>query len=207
VFRLGVPRGNLQAVSREIASANTTTNAFELNGHGFEDGDSVTVRAAEGGWLASPLVEDTTYYVKRVDGSRFQLSESSGGAAVDLTTAPSSMFVAAEPPFAELITAVSQWIYDLLPAHARFQSIDAVPMVLRVLCAELVGKKAMALCGHKSESVDETEKAAMAKLERWSAGLPNRASVDVVKATSVAVRSTFSTTASDSQGWGSGSIP
>lgn len=207
MFRLGVPRGNLQSTSHEVASVNISTNTLELDGHGFEDGDAVTVRAAEGGWLASPLVEGTTYYVKRTDGSRFQLAETSGGAAIDVTTVSASMFVTIEPPIADLITAVSQWMYDMLPAHARFESIDDVPMVLRVTCAEVVGKKAMALVGHVSESVDQYELAAKAKCERWALGIPNRAAGDVVANTNLAVRSALSTTAGDPRGWGSGSIP
>lgn len=207
VFRLGVPRGNLQSVSREVASTNASTNTFELNGHGFEDGDTVTVRAVEGGSLAAPLVEGTTYYVKRTDGSRFQLAATSGGAAIDITTTGTSMLVTTEPPIADLITAVSQWMYDMLPAHARFESINDVPMVLRVTCAEVVGKKAMALVGHTSESVDQYELAAKAKCERWATGLPNRASGDVVADTNLSVRSALSATVEDSRGWGSGSIP
>lgn len=207
VFRLGVPRGNLQSISRGVAATNTSTNTFELDGHGFEDGDTVSVRAAEGGSLAAPLVEGTTYYVKRTDGSRFQLATTSGGAAIDVTTTGTSMVVVAEPPIADLITAVSQWMYDMLPAHARFESINDVPMILRVTCAEVVGKKAMALVGHTSESVDQYELAAKAKCERWATGLPNRATGDVVAPANLAVRSSLTTTASDSRGWGSGSIP
>lgn len=207
MFRLGVPRGNLQVVAREVAGVNASADTFELDGHGFETGDAVTVRAAEGGSLPSPLVEGTTYYAIRVNASAFKLSASDGGVPVNLTSAGSGVFVAIELPIEELITATSQWMYDCLPAHVMFADNADVPMLLRVTCAEIVGKKAMALCGRVTESADAYELAAKAKLERWATGLPNRAAAEIAAPANLAARSTLTATASDSRGWGSGSLP
>lgn len=67
------------------ASVLASTDFFTSPGHSLANGDQAVVFDAEGGGVPAGLVEGTTYFVVGVSGSTFQLSLTSGGAAVNVT--------------------------------------------------------------------------------------------------------------------------
>ena len=67
-------------------SANTTGDVITAVGHPYVDGDIVHVYNS-GGALPAPLAVNTNYFAVGASGDTLQLSLTSGGAAIDLTTA------------------------------------------------------------------------------------------------------------------------
>jgi len=63
---------------------NTTTDVFTVLGRTYTNGDKVRL-SNSGGTLPAGLSANTDYYVIAVSGNTFQLSLTSGGAAVDAT--------------------------------------------------------------------------------------------------------------------------
>ena len=127
VYRVGLPRGSLASESRLISSADPATSRLELEGHGFSASSPVQFQIDTGGVLPAPLALLTVYYVVLVpvggdySESLFQVSATSGGAAITLTTtgtAPFRGFV----PFGLSIDREnenhSRWIDSLLPGEA-----------------------------------------------------------------------------------------
>ncbi len=67
-------------------TADATTNIFTSYGHNFTTGDRVQI-VNTGGALPAGLSALTTYFVIGASGATFQLSATSGGSAIDITTA------------------------------------------------------------------------------------------------------------------------
>lgn len=203
VYRYGLARGTVASEGRLVSSASASTDTFNLESHGFETDDTVIVRAAEGGTLAVPLVEGTTYYVIRVSDSAFQLSATESGAAINLTTAGSSMVVAIALPFDEILEFYSRFVDAFLPAHV-VPLEEPIPVTVVAIVAELAAKRLQILSGTRSESMTEIEVAAKAQLERWSKGIPLR---DVAATASANLAIIGSGSGADPRGWGSGTLP
>lgn len=70
-------------------------NIFHLTDHGFETGTAIAFTELTGG---DPLIENTTYYVERINANTFYLSNTQGGSRIDITTDVTSASIAA--PFA-----------------------------------------------------------------------------------------------------------
>jgi hypothetical protein len=205
VFRYGLPRGTLSSEGREVASCLASTDTLELESHGFETDDVVTVRAIQGGTLAAPLVAGTSYYVRRVTDSTFQLAATAGGASINLTTDGVTMIVSIPLPFDDVLEFYSRFVDGFLPAHAvPLKTPYDVTVV--ALVAELAAKKLQHLSGVSSVSMAEFELGAKAQLERYAAGLPLRSVASTQASTNLAVTATLGAT-SDPRGWGSGSLP
>lgn len=66
-------------------SAAAATEIFTAPGHTFTNGQQVMVIDTDGSSLPTGVVENTTYFVIAVSGTTFQLSATSGGAAINLT--------------------------------------------------------------------------------------------------------------------------
>lgn len=173
IYLFGVPRGALAVSGRVAGAVSTTSDTVELDGHGFVAGDEVQFRAEEGGSLSSPLAEGTTYYVLAVDDWRFQVAATSGGSAIDLTTAGDGVIVLAAPPVDGAISWAERVIDDMLPAHV-IPIADPVPEIVRATCAELAGAKLLALSGGQSESLSAVLDAAQKRIERWARNAPIR---------------------------------
>lgn len=206
VYTFGLPRGALSAQARTVATVSASTETIELDEHGFETGMPISFRAAEGGAMPSPLVEGTTYYAIRVDAARFQVAATVSGAAINLTTAGSNVMVAAPLPILEVIEAYSRWSDCMLPAEIVPFAPGAVPVLVKMIVAELAAKKLLHLAGQTSEAVDAAEASAEKKLARFATGKPVR---DARAATSAnkAVVGSLSGSAADARGWKSGVIP
>jgi hypothetical protein len=173
LYKFGLPRGALANPARLVASMSAANSTIELLEHGFETGDAITFRIADGGSLSAPLVAGTTYYAIKLNDSDFQVSATPTGGPITLTTDSVSIFVTADLPIDDLLEAYSRFADDLLPAHAVPLQAPYPVTVVRIVC-ELTAKKAQILSGLKSESMEEAELAAMAQLKRFGAGLPIR---------------------------------
>jgi hypothetical protein len=66
-------------------TVNVTSNVLTVTGHSFADTDTVYVFTSD--TLPSPLVNGTTYYIRDSTGTTFKLALTSGGTAIDITTA------------------------------------------------------------------------------------------------------------------------
>lgn len=78
---VSVPQEILVAI--EITSVNTSTNVLTSAGHGLSNGDTIYLYS-DG--FPAPLDRNTLYYVINKTTDTFQLSLTSGGAAIDITT-------------------------------------------------------------------------------------------------------------------------
>lgn len=81
--------------------AYTTDTVTALN-HPFADGDVVRL-SVSGGVLPEPLAVMTDYYVRDVSGDTMKLAATSGGAAINLTTAGSGTLFIGEIPASTVI--------------------------------------------------------------------------------------------------------
>ncbi len=175
LYDFGIPRGGIPNPGRLAADppANATTDAVELDVHGFVADDPVSFRAEAGGSLPSPLVAGVAYYAKPVGESYFQVAAAPGGAAIDLTTAGSGVLVLAPLPIAAAIEFASALIDDMIPAHA-VPLQEPYPPIVVMTCAELAAAKLAARSGTASVSLSATADAARKRLERWAQGIPLR---------------------------------
>ncbi len=175
LYDFGIPRGAIPNGGRLAADppASTSTNAIELDGHGFASGDLVAFRAEGGGSLPSPLAEGTTYYALPVNDTHFQVSLTDGGAAVDLTTAGSGVVVLTPLPIDAAIAFASALIDNMIPAHA-VPLAEPYPPIVVMTCAELAAAKLAARSGSSSVSLTATADAARKRLEHWAKGIPLR---------------------------------
>jgi hypothetical protein len=175
LYHFGLPRGLLASPGRLCDSGSASLNRLTLDQHGFEDGDAVTVRAEAGGSLPAPLVEGTTYYVKRVNDVAVQLAATSGGAAIDLTTDGDRIVLC--PSSDAMVDAIleqnSRLLDSYLPAHAV--PLDSpYPTVAVGIVAKLSAADALSVMGQASAqilaSADQTRK----ELARLATGIPLR---------------------------------
>lgn len=203
LYTFGLRRGVVSNEGRVVASSLASTNVLTLDGHLFETGDRVQVRAATGGALSAPLVADTVYFVIRITDSTFSLAATDGGAAIDLTTNGDAMIVTPELPIDELLEAYSRFVDDFVP-HLVPMTAPYPVTVVRIVC-ELAAAKLLSLTGQSSASMTEAELAAKAQLERWIKGQPVR-DERATASSNLAVTASLAS-GTDSRGWGSGTLP
>lgn len=199
--------GGVPTTSALAASSLAGSNTITLDGHGFETGDALTVRASEGGSLSAPLVAGTTYYAIRIDNSSFELSATPNGAAIDLTTDAVSMMVMRDPDFDYWIGVYSRWADTSLPGHA-VPLTAPVPSIVESIVADLVAKRMFNVGGQASDSLKDMEIASAAQLARFAAGMPIRDAAATAP-TNLAINASLDASA-DSRGWcpsGSGVLP
>lgn len=204
LYRYGFPRGLLANPGRMIAAANATTNLLELDGHGFEDGDALLFRAEEGGSLPSPLVAGTTYYAKRLTDSTFQVSATVSGAALDLTSAGSSIIVSTslEPTIDAELEACSRIADTYVPAHAAPFTAPYPAEIVRCV-AKLAAASLLEITGQSSALIQAGAAQTREELKRLATGIPLRDPLATAQ-TNLAVGRTVDYSTS---GGYSGSIP
>ncbi len=202
--RRRLPMGSLPSESGIVASSLAGSDAITLDGHGFETGDPVNVRALEGGTLSAPLAEGTTYYAIRLTNATFKLALTVDGAAIDLTTSAVSMVVSREPDYDYWIGFYSRWADTSLPGHLVPMS-DPVPSVVEGIVADLVAKRMFNVGGQASDTLQAVEIAAAAQLARFKGGMPVR-DANATASANLAVTADMRDTA-DPRGWGSGTLP
>jgi hypothetical protein len=70
---------------RKVFTCNSSTDVFTSTSHGLTDGTSVEVEVVDGA-LPSGLSDNTEYFIIASTANTFQLSATSGGSAINVTT-------------------------------------------------------------------------------------------------------------------------
>lgn len=170
----GLPRGAVANAGRRVALVDPVADAFTLGEHCLFDGDLVRLRADANGTMPAGLVAGMSYYIKRIDDARFQLAASSGGAAIDITTAGSNVIVVVPINYEAVCAWASGIVYDMVPAHA-VPFVDPVPPVMRATAAELAAWKVMQITGSgQPASLLAMLEAVQKRVARWATGVPIR---------------------------------
>lgn len=78
-----VPNGG--GTPKAFTLDDTTTDTFESPAHGFTNGQTVVVWTISGMSLPTTVAEGTVYYIVSATTDDFQLSLTSGGAAINIT--------------------------------------------------------------------------------------------------------------------------
>ncbi len=170
----GLKRGAFGNAGRLIDGI--SSGAFLLSAHGFVADTPVTFRAVEGGELATPLVEGTTYYAIPTSDSAFRVAATPGGAPIALTSAGSGMLVGDELPYDLTLEFYSRWVDDQIPhlVPLAVGEDGKYPMVPRTVVARLAAKALFRTDGQTSTIVADAEKEALQIVARWAAGQPTR---------------------------------
>lgn len=79
-------------------TANATTDVLTTSGKTYADGEKVRLSVSEGGELPGGLQLDTDYYVVSASSTTLKLAATSGGSAIDLTSAGSGTIYLGEVP-------------------------------------------------------------------------------------------------------------
>jgi hypothetical protein len=188
-----------------VHSVNASGNTITLDEHGFSDGDELSFRPdGVDGVLPAPLTDGTTYYAIAVDDARFSVATSSGGSAIDLTTAGERVHVIERIPYDSTIAWASRVVDDHLPAHI-VPLVEPYPEIIRMTTAELAATKLMGRQGSVQKSLSDVLTLAQTRIERWARGVP-------VRGPNTPARANLAASASapylDRSGWrdGSGTI-
>lgn len=120
-------------------TADATSNVITADGHGLTDTAPVQVWGHSGA-LASPLIARAAYYVRDVSGQTLRLAASSGGSAIDLTSAGAgAQFIGVypEPLRVAMLLLVAHWYENRMAVTDRAmfevpQAVDAVLGPLRL---------------------------------------------------------------------------
>lgn len=173
LYAHGLPQGSLARMARLAGVVSVANDTIDLEGHGFAEGAPVEFRAEADGALPLPLAAGRTYYAYPVGSNRFQVADSFGGLAIDLTTAGSYFVVVSELPVTAAIYAASRLVDDMLPAHLA-PLAQPYPGIVRVTTAELAAHKLGLVVGAKGRALTELIDFAQKRLERWAKGQPLR---------------------------------
>ena len=91
------------------------TDTVYAAGHGYTDTDTIVFY---NGTPPSPLVEGTVYYVRDADSDTFKVAATSGGTAIDLTSAPS---------YNCSVCAITEEVYAAADTHALSSATVSIP--------------------------------------------------------------------------------
>lgn len=177
----GIPRGSVPNPGKLAASALASTDAITLTEHGFEADDPVSFRGqGASAVLPAPLVAGVTYYVvplATASDYAFRVAAAPAGPAIDLTSNGDNVLVLIPLPKAKAIEWASRVLDDMLPAHVVplvAPTVDLVPPIVRMTCAELAAWKLSSRTGPVSKSLAEIFKEAQKRIDRWATGVPVR---------------------------------
>lgn len=196
LYAFGVPRGSVPNPGRlSLPSARASTDALDLDVHGFDLNSAVTVRAESGDALPVPLAPSTTYYAIPVTESSFKLATAPDGPPIDLTTDGGSVIVIAPLPVAQAIAWASRVLDESLPEHVVPLTAPFAQIVI-MTCAELAAAKLVGVQGSTAKSLADLVVIAGNRVARWAAGVPIRGENAPPAAGLSATRA-----ASDATGW------
>lgn len=177
LYRYGLPRGFLTNPGRTVAAVHTSTDALELDGHGFGDSADrtpVTFRAEAGGSLPAELAEGTTYYGEALTEGLFQVyAAAAGGSPIGLSTAGANVVVNTSLPVLEVIERYSRFADGRIPAQAVPLEVP-IPVTVVAIVAELSSQRLLWISGQKSIQMAEIEAAAHKELLALAPGIPLR---------------------------------
>lgn len=193
-----LPSGGLPNPAR-TATANSSGDYLECEGHGLADAAAVTLRAATGGSVPTGLTAGTVYYARVLSASRFQLAATAGGAAINLTAAGSNFVFASPLPIAAWREWAAREIDSFLPPHVT-PLVDPIPQVVVTANAELAAFKGLAVTGGAEIDLGAKIDQIAARLTRWAKGVPVRGTTRSVTSPSHLAVSA-SAGAVDPRGW------
>lgn len=192
-----LPSGGLPNPAR-VATASTSGDYLEIDGHGLSDDALVTVRAETGGSVPTGLTAGSTYYALVLSASRFQLAATAGGAAINLTSAGDNFVIWSPLPWASWIEWSDRAVDSFLPAHVV--PLDPVPEMARLASAELAAMRGLQSTAGASVDLGARLEAVGARVTRWAKSLPVRG-LDVQTQQPVNLAVTASAGAIDPRGW------
>lgn len=202
-----LPSGGLPNAAR-TATANVAGDWLESEGHGLASGAEVRVRIATGGTLPAGLAAETTYYALVLSTSRFQLAATSGGAAINLTSAGANFVFTSPLPIAAWREWAAREIDSILPPHV-VPLVAPVPQVVVTANAELAAFKGLAVTGGAEIDLGAKIDQIAQRLVRWAKTVPVRGIArDVTSPGNLAVSRAAG--AVDPRGWatrGNGYLP
>lgn len=166
LYDFGLPRGSLANPARPVV-ADATADSFTLDMHGFVDDDEVSFRADPGGSLPTGLSAGVAYFVKRLSEYAFQVAATSGGAAIDFTTAGSRVVAYAPINLGAAIQWASRVLDDAMQGSTLVPLTEPVPEIIRMTCAELAAGKLMA-GRNGSRALHEVIDAATKRAAKWA---------------------------------------
>jgi hypothetical protein len=166
LYDFGLPRGSLSNPARPV-TADAATNSFTLDVHGFVDDAEVSLRADPGGSLPTGLAAGVTYFAKRLSEYAFQVAATSGGAAIDFTTAGSRVVAYAPINLAAAIQWASRVLDDAMQGSTVVPLALPVPEIIQMTCAELAAGKLMA-GRNGSRALSEVVDAATRRAAKWA---------------------------------------
>jgi hypothetical protein len=171
-----LPSGGLPNAAR-VARANATTDQIELDQHGFAAEQAVEFSADADYSVPGGLTAGTTYYVVAVSTSRFKVSATPGGSAIDLTSAGDNFAVWSELPFEAWRTWAQSIVDGLLPPHVVPIVPDDngdYPAVVVASEAELAAAKGLSVTGGAEIDLGAKIDAIRIRLKDWAKGIPLR---------------------------------
>lgn len=192
-----LPAGGLPNPAR-VATASASGDYLECDGHGLVAGAEVVVRAEAGGSVPGGLTEGTTYYALLVSATRFQLSATSGGAAVGLSSAGSNFVFFSPLPWSAWIEWADRVVDSFLPPHV-VPLID-VPEVVVQASAELAAMRGLQATAGAAVDLGTRIDAIGARLTRWAKTVPVRGLLAQTQQP-VYLAVTASAGATDPRGW------
>lgn len=193
-----LPSGGLPDAVRE-AYGHATGDYIESNGHGLASGAEVRFRAADSGSLPTGLVEGTTYYASVLSTSRFQVSATDGGTAINLSTDGENFSYWSPLPVDAWIEWASRQIDSFLPAHV-VPIVEPYPAVVVTACAELAAAMGLSITGGATIDLGVKLDAIGQRLARWAKTIPLRGTARSTQSP-VNLAVTASAGATDSRGW------
>lgn len=207
VYRF-VPPGTLQVPGRLVSAVSTSAESFTLAGHGLADEQEVLFRAESGGSLPAPLVAGTTYYAKVLTADTFQVAETPGGAAVNLTSAGSNVIAVFPFQWTTWISESSAMVEQTVTAHKPplLNDDDSIPEPIRLYTAALVAMRALAHVGAQTAAIQSQIEFFAKQAEKWSRGVPIRGEQ---RPANVSLAISRSAADVDPRGWdrGTGRLP
>lgn len=170
-----------------------TLDLFVLDVHGLTTGDPVELRAeGSAGAMPGGLTEGTTYYAIVLSQSRFQVSATVGGAAIDLSSAGANVLASFPLPVDAALTWASRIIDENLPAHVV--PLAAESETVRMVCLQLAAGYLANRGGTQSDALAEVVATGVKLLDKWAKHIPVR-DVDAPASLSIGTGGTATTCA------------
>lgn len=172
LYRHGCPRA-LLSDDRRAVTADASTNAFTLDAHGFEAGDVVEFF---GTTLPSPLASATSYYVVEPTASTFKVAATSGGSAVDLTTAGSAdldVVLSLATEITEALEQASRLVDTYVVGHVVPFESPFPPFVVWAV-AKVAARELLTRRGRRDDLIFEAADRALSEVRRMTRGVTMR---------------------------------
>lgn len=180
VYRQGFPRGSVANGARKITRVDTALDRLELGNHGFEADQAVQLHTWGDAALPAPLSTGVVYYAQPVtdSDSLFQLSLTSGGAAIDLTTEGSGAFgvyVSINEMLLDLIETYSTWFDGKLTGHQVPLTEPYPSVAVHVVAVRTAAHATRVLkLGKDNDPIFEAERLLLSDIPALARGVPLR---------------------------------